>query len=357
MPTWNRNEPVAAKRRATLFVYDVDGQPAAATTLFDGTNELLVDQGDGHYVAAGGTLSNTDRPLVVADDTIESVDTTGETLTLTAHGLLTGDGPIQFSNSGGSLPGGISAATDYYVIKVDADKISIATSLANALAGTAVNLTSAGSGTNTLSDTADTKRLNDGAWVYEASQAELNYRGAYFAIRISKTNFQDSIYNVDLRDEQQIHAGTAQAGAAGTITLDTSASATNDLYKDMIVMIVGGTGVGQVNTIASYAGATKIATMARDWAIAPDNTSQFVIVPAPSGANPTSVAAAVWAAIGEGAHTFGDLVRLIVGIFAGTTTDYTTNTIAAKSLNGAKTRITFTVDETGRTAITVGDLT
>jgi len=358
MPAWNRNEPLAEKRRVLIGIDDLDGAPAVATLLFSGTNELLVDKGDGNYVAPGGTLSNTTRPLIVADDVIEAVDTgAAESLTLTAHGLLTGDGPVQFTTTGG-LPGGLAVATDYWVIKVDVDKISVATSLANALAGTKVNLTSAGTGVNTLVDTASTKRLNDGLWMYEASQAEINYRGKYFGIRISKpASIRDVRFNVDLRDEQQIHAGTAAGGAAGTITLDAGASATNDLYKDCVCIIVGGTGVGQSNTIASYAGGTQVATMARNWATAPDNTSQFVIVPAPSGANPTSVAASVWSAIGEGANTYGDLFRLIVGAICGKKSNYTTGTIAALSLNGAKTRVTWTTDETGVLTVVIGDLT
>jgi len=357
MPAWNRNEPVAAKRRALMFVYDIDGQPAPATTLFTGTNELLVDKGDGVYIAPGGTLSTTNRPLTFSDLTITAVDTSAETVTSAAHGLLTGDGPVNVANTGGALPGGLAAATPYWIIKVDVDKVAFATSLANALADMRVNLTSAGSGTNKIVAIAGTKRLNDGLWMYESSQAELNYRGTYFGIRIAKTNFKDSVLNVDLRDEQQIHAGTAAAGAAGTITLDGAASGTNDTYKDMVVIIVGGLGVGQVNTIASYAGGTKVATMARNWATNPDNTSQFVIVPAPSGANPTSVAAAVWSQILEGTYSAGDLVRLIVGIFAGTISGYDSGSIVAKSLNGAKTRITWTVDQTGRLTLVIGDLT
>lgn len=357
MPAWNRNEPIASKRRALLFIETIDGEPAPATTLFTGTNELLVDKGDGKYVAAGGTLSTTDRPLVVADDVIEAVDTVNDRLTLTAHGLSTGDSFIQFTTTN-TLPGGIIAATNYWIIRVDANTISIATSLANALAGVKVDITSAGAGVNTLVDTANTTRLNDGCWMYEASQAEINYRGSYFGIRISKANFRDYALNVDLRDEQQQHAGVAVAGAGGTITLDAAASATNDFYKDAIVILVGGTGVGQVNTVSSYVGATKVATMARNWAISPDASSQFVIVPAPSGANPTSVADAVWAKVLEGAHTAADLMRLAIGILAGAVADYTTGTYAYKSLNGAKTRATITANQTGRTANPViGDLT
>lgn len=83
------------------------------------------------------------------DAVISAVDTSAETLTSVAHGLLTGD-QVRVSNSGGGLPGGLAAATDYWVIRVDADKIGLATTNANALTGTKINLTSAGTGTNTI---------------------------------------------------------------------------------------------------------------------------------------------------------------------------------------------------------------
>lgn len=54
--------------------------------------------------------------------------------------------------TGGSLPTGLSAATDYYVIpyqRKDTVRIKLATSLANALAGTVVNITATGTGTIT----------------------------------------------------------------------------------------------------------------------------------------------------------------------------------------------------------------
>jgi hypothetical protein len=353
---WHRNEPLASKRSVLIAVYADDGSLAPATTLFNGTNELLVEKADGDFVAPGGSLLNTTRPLVFADQTF-TVNAGTDVVTLSGTGPETGSGAFTTSNSGGALPGGLAAATDYWWIKTGASTGKLATSLANALAGVAIDITSAGTGVHTLSDKADTKQLNDGLWRYVASQAELNYRGDHFGIRISKAGFQDAVMNVDLVDEQQLHAGTAAGGAAGSITLDGAASATNDLYKDCVCLIVGGTGAGQVNTISSYAGGTQIATMARNWAVNPDATSQFVIVPAPSGANPTSVAAAVWAAIGEGAYSFGDLVRLLVGAIAGRKSNYTTGAIAALSLNGAKTRVTWTTDETGVLTVTIGDLT
>ncbi len=82
--------------------------------------------------------------------TVASTSAGVETLTITGHGLTTGEGPILFTNSGGGLPGGISAGTKYWAIVVDANTIALATSRANALANTRVDITSSGTGTHTL---------------------------------------------------------------------------------------------------------------------------------------------------------------------------------------------------------------
>lgn len=54
----------------------------------------------------------------------------------------------------GTLPAGLALATDYYVIKVDADNYKLAASLADAIADTAVDITAAaGGGTHTTTST------------------------------------------------------------------------------------------------------------------------------------------------------------------------------------------------------------
>lgn len=50
-----------------------------------------------------------------------------------------------------TLPAGLSLATDYYMIKVSDTTFKLATSYANAIAGTAINITDAGTGTHTSS--------------------------------------------------------------------------------------------------------------------------------------------------------------------------------------------------------------
>lgn len=75
-----------------------------------------------------------------------------------------------------------------------------------------------------------------------------------------------------------IRQNTAQTGSAGSITLDASASASNDFYLHSYIRIVGGTGSGQNwRVINAYVGATKVASITPNWITAPDNTSVFVI--------------------------------------------------------------------------------
>lgn len=108
----------------------------------------------------GGSLhpfEDLTRALVNADDVFVG-EADDDTLTAVAHGLITGDGPFRVSTAG-SLPTGLLAATDYWVIRMGADTFKLATSLENALARTAIPLTTDGAGVNTIADTADTERV------------------------------------------------------------------------------------------------------------------------------------------------------------------------------------------------------
>ena len=80
-----------------------------------------------------------------------------------------------------------------------------------------------------------------------------------------------------------VHSGQAQAGGASTLTLASGASAINDFYNHMVLVLInddhGSTGAGQARIITDYAGATKVATVAPAWDTVPDNTSDYIILP------------------------------------------------------------------------------
>lgn len=78
--------------------------------------------------------------------------------------------------------------------------------------------------------------------------------------------------------EYIIRANTAQAGSATTITLDASASASDDFYNDDLLFITAGTGAGQSRFITDYVGATKVATVGT-WVTNPSSDSVFCIIP------------------------------------------------------------------------------
>lgn len=75
------------------------------------------------------------KTFVAADVTVLA-----DTITITTHGFFTG---LKVALAGTNLPTGLSA-TNYWVIVVDANTIKLATSLALALAGTAVDITAQG---------------------------------------------------------------------------------------------------------------------------------------------------------------------------------------------------------------------
>jgi hypothetical protein len=94
--------------------------------------------------ATTNTLGQTDT--FTADDTTDIC-----TWTSTANfpsNVLTGT-EVRLTTTT-TLPAGLSLATDYYVIKVSDTTFKLATSYANAVAGTAINITSTGTGTHTV---------------------------------------------------------------------------------------------------------------------------------------------------------------------------------------------------------------
>ena len=85
------------------------------------------------------------------DETFTAADT--DIITVVAHGLATGDGPFKVSNSGGALPAGLAAATNYWIVDLAGDDtFSLAASYADAIATVpvVVDITDAGTGTHTI---------------------------------------------------------------------------------------------------------------------------------------------------------------------------------------------------------------
>jgi len=94
--------------------------------------------------ATTNTLGQSDT--FTADDTTD-ICTYTSTVNFPSN-ILVGT-RVRLTTSG-TLPAGLATATDYYVIKISDTTFKLATSYANAVAGTAINITSTGTGTQTI---------------------------------------------------------------------------------------------------------------------------------------------------------------------------------------------------------------
>lgn len=92
--------------------------------------------------SGAGSITGVEATPGVASN----VNITSDTVTVVAHGYTTG---VKEALTGATLPAGLSA-TNYFMIVVDANTLKFATSQANVLAGTAVDITDYGTGTHTM---------------------------------------------------------------------------------------------------------------------------------------------------------------------------------------------------------------
>lgn len=128
---------------------------------FSAEQNIAVEAGEGYFRfhADGEPLTYTTPDAYIAPSVISAVGTGGFTNGVdlandiidftAAHNLTTGD-PIYFYQSGGAVPTGLTEGVRYYAVVTTSTRIKVATTEANAMAGTpVVDLTGAGSGTRT----------------------------------------------------------------------------------------------------------------------------------------------------------------------------------------------------------------
>ena len=123
--------------------------------------------------------------------------------------------------------------------------------------------------------------------------------------------------------------GTAQAGTTTSITLQSGASASDDVYVDSSVYISGGTGSGQLRLIDDYSGSTKVADVSVAFSPAPDNTSTYIVGPTVTIQGDGATGATAYANVSSGA------VNQITMINAGAHYSSANVAITANSSNGS----------------------
>lgn len=108
------------------------------------TGIFLPGTATGNLTEAG--IFNTASSSVITFDGDANVNAADNKITYIAHGFVTGD-KVTYTDGGGVTIVGLIDGGTYYIIKVDNDTVKLATSSANATAGTAINIDD-GSGLN-----------------------------------------------------------------------------------------------------------------------------------------------------------------------------------------------------------------
>lgn len=211
---------------------------------------LVVDSAglaDANTVKLGPTGSGTAQTArdLGASVLISSGTGTGQ-LSVTS-GVISAN-VTQFGGSAGTFSGGRPEVNSTHWAGTAVGSATVRADVIN-IAGAAVSTSTAQLGVNVV---------NAGATAWNSGAITSSTFAAATGLRPARSN-------------------TAQAGAAGTITLDASASSTTDFYRGTRIYLTGGTGSGQSRIVTAYNGTTKVATITPNWATNPDNTTTFAI--------------------------------------------------------------------------------
>lgn len=138
----------------------------------------------------------------------------------------------------------------------------------------------------TFADTAEevtTVAGSNGSGYITLSGAEMDCSIAQLAAKVASGPNNSLIPDIRPRVLPVLHSGTAQAGAAGTITL-TSGAPAYDL-SGCIVKTTGGTGGGgtggannQARVITAYNPSTKVATVVPNWETNPSSDTTYEVL-------------------------------------------------------------------------------
>jgi hypothetical protein len=128
------------------YITNASAFSAAATTM--PAVAVLVDLVGFYRVTSVTTITSQSMTNTLGQTSNFTADASTDIITHSNYNLLTGT-RVRLTTTT-TLPGGLATATDYYLIRVTDLTAKLATSYANAIAGTAINITDAGTGTHTL---------------------------------------------------------------------------------------------------------------------------------------------------------------------------------------------------------------
>jgi hypothetical protein len=140
--------------------------------------------------------------------TVSAVTIGAESLTINNHPFNTGE--RVYISSTASVPGGLSAGVEYFIIDTDANTIKLAASKADALANSPVDITSTGSGTIVVAHTKYLEATGNGLLSLDGENV---VQGDRVLLKNQSTTTENGLYSVT-------ETGSVSTPAVLTRTLD-----------------------------------------------------------------------------------------------------------------------------------------
>lgn len=251
---------------------------------------------------------------VVFDATsTDVVSTSAETIVINGHSYETGDAVIYTVTTDETEIGGLTSGTTYYAIRVDSNTVKLATTAENAAAGTAINLSAVGTGTE------DTLQLlrSDVFFVdeAEAQQEENKARGITGAGWWTYTTYTDS---------GTVTRHKAECIVAMSIPSATSGDASDDaVVVDRTITITAQpeddeSATGSEVTFSVTATVSPTTTITYQWQLSEDNGETFANI---SGATSASLV------IADNTGLDGNQYRVVVSSAGATSVTSTAATL------------------------------
>lgn len=135
---------------------------------------------------------------------------------------------------------------------------------------------------NWVTCTNDTTEINNGGMYYlDLTGAEMS--GKVVAVRITTSTSGAKTTPIVLYPKRLpvLETGTAQAGAAGTITLSNGASAQDDFYNGCFLLCTNNDPAGvqyQARRIVDYVGSTRVASVDSNWGTNPTSATTYTLL-------------------------------------------------------------------------------
>jgi hypothetical protein len=231
----------------TFYKYLLSGHAvSAAATVVPATVVLLDVIGYYRVTTVTTTTAQATTNTITTRNATFTADAGTDIMTYTSttsipSNLLTGT-RVQVSTTT-TLPSPLVAATNYYLIKVSDTTFKLATSYANAIAGTAIDITTAGTGTHTLNWLLP--RYTNGAGVqaiiFNPSATALGAATPNMSI-----GYTNSAQTTSRATPTVLPIG--KTAASNSLIIYTGATGTGK-YNYMMPLQAGDAGIAEINTI------------------------------------------------------------------------------------------------------------